>query len=68
MSGNGIYIRFRSVYFEYGFVWKNSGEMEKRKRTKRKTPNIRDFAAAEEFVVLINLEDTKARFDKTESA
>ena len=27
---------------------------------KRKTPNIRDFASAEELVVLINLEDTNA--------
>ena len=44
--------------------------MEKKKKTavqwrnekgiKGKTPNIRDFASAEELVVLINLEDTNA--------
>ena len=28
-AGNGIYIRFRSGYFKYGFVWKNSSTMEK---------------------------------------
>ena len=28
-AGDGIYICFRSGYFEYGFVWKNSGAMEK---------------------------------------
>ena len=30
------------------------------KEIKGKTPNIRDFASAEELVVLINLEDTNA--------
>ena len=36
--------------------------MEKRQHNgiKGKTPNIRDFASAEELVVLINLEDTNA--------
>ena len=34
--------------------------MEKRKRNKRENSNIRDFASAEELVVLINLEDTNA--------
>lgn len=29
-------------------------------RIRRKTPNVRDFASAEELVVLINLEDTNA--------
>ena len=28
-AGNGIYIRFRSGYSKYGFVWKNSSTMEK---------------------------------------
>ena len=28
-AGNGIYIRFRSRYSKYGFVWKNSSTMEK---------------------------------------
>ena len=28
-AGNGIYIRFRSRYSKYGFVWKNSITMEK---------------------------------------
>ena len=43
------------------FVWKNrqhNGRNEK--GIKGKTPNIRDFASAEELVVLINLEDTNA--------
>ena len=31
-----------------------------KKGIKGKTPNIRDFASAEELVVLINLEDTNA--------
>ena len=31
-----------------------------KKRISGKTPNIRDFASAEELVVLINLEDTNA--------
>lgn len=34
--------------------------MERGERNKRKIPNIRDFASAEELVVLINLEDTNA--------
>ena len=34
--------------------WRNE------KRINGKTPNIRDFASAEELVVLINLEDTNA--------
>ena len=34
--------------------WRNAKEI------KGKTPNIRDFASAEELVVLINLEDTNA--------
>ena len=34
--------------------WRNE------KGIKGKTPNIRDFASAEELVVLINLEDTNA--------
>ena len=34
--------------------------MEKRKGNKRKNPNIRDYASADELVVLINLEDTNA--------
>jgi len=59
-AGNGIYIRFRSRYFKYGFVWKNGSTMEERKRNKGENPNIRDFASAEELVVLINLEDTNA--------
>lgn len=59
-TGDGIYICFRSRYFKHGFVWENSGAMEKRKRNKREIPNIRDFASAEELVVLINLEDTNA--------
>ena len=28
-AGNGIYIRFRSGYSKYGFVWKNSSTMKK---------------------------------------
>ena len=28
-AGNGIYIRFRSGYSKYGFVWKNSSTVEK---------------------------------------
>ena len=36
----------------------HNGENEK--GIKGKTPNIRDFASAEELVVLINLEDTNA--------
>lgn len=47
----------RSRHFKYGFVWENSSTTEK---SKGKTPNIRDFALAEELVVLINLEDTNA--------
>ncbi len=34
--------------------------MEERKGNKWKTPNIKDFASAEELVVLINLEDMNA--------
>ena len=34
--------------------------MRNEKGIKGKTPNIRDFASAEELVVLINLEDTNA--------
>ena len=34
--------------------WRNESEVN------GKTPNIRDFASAEELVVLINLEDTNA--------
>lgn len=32
----------------------------------QKTPNIRDFASAEELVVLINLEDTNANLIRQE--
>ena len=59
-AGNGIYIRFRSRYFKYGFVWKTAAQWRNEKGIKGKTPNIRDFASAEELVVLINLEDTNA--------
>ena len=57
---NGIYICFRSRYFKYGFVWKTAAQWRNAKEIKGKTPNIRDFASAEELVVLINLEDTNA--------
>ena len=59
-AGNGIYICFRSRYFKYGFVWKTAVQWRSEKGIKGKTPNIRDFASAEELVVLINLEDTNA--------
>ena len=36
------------------------GIVSKEKGISGKTPNIRDFASAEELVVLINLEDTNA--------
>ena len=35
-------------------------QQQNAKEIKGKTPNIRDFASAEELVVLINLEDTNA--------
>ena len=49
-----------SGYFKYGFVWKTAAQWRNAKEIKGKTPNIRDFASAEELVVLINLEDTNA--------
>ncbi len=39
---------------------KTAAQWRSEKRIKGKTPNIRDFASAEELVVLINLEDTNA--------
>lgn len=39
---------------------KTAAQWRNEKGTKGKTPNIRDFASAEELVVLINLEDTNA--------
>ena len=39
---------------------KTAAQWRNEKATKGKTPNIRDFASAEELVVLINLEDTNA--------
>ena len=39
---------------------KTAAQKKKKKGIKGKTPNIRDFASAEELVVLINLEDTNA--------
>ena len=38
----------------------HGGKGRKQKGISGKTPNIRDFASAEELVVLINLEDTNA--------
>ena len=39
---------------------KTAAQWRTEKGIKGKTPNIRDFASAEELVVLINLEDTNA--------
>ena len=39
---------------------KPAAQWRNEKGIKGKTPNIRDFASAEELVVLINLEDTNA--------
>ena len=39
---------------------KTAAQWRSEKEIKGKTPNIRDFASAEELVVLINLEDTNA--------
>lgn len=39
---------------------KTAAQWRNEKRISGKTPNIRDFASAEEVVVLINLEDTNA--------
>ena len=39
---------------------KTAAQCRTEKWIKGKTPNIRDFASAEELVVLINLEDTNA--------
>ena len=39
---------------------KTAAQWRREKGIKGKTPNIRDFASAEELVVLINLEDTNA--------
>ena len=39
---------------------KTAAQWRTEKGVKGKTPNIRDFASAEELVVLINLEDTNA--------
>lgn len=39
---------------------KTAAQRRSEKGIKGKTPNIRDFASAEELVVLINLEDTNA--------
>lgn len=39
---------------------KTAAQWRTEKEISRKTPNIRDFASAEELVVLINLEDTNA--------
>lgn len=39
---------------------KTAAQWRKEKGISGKTPNIRDFASAEELVVLINLEDTNA--------
>ena len=41
-------------------VYKRQAQWRAEKEIKGKTPNIRDFASAEELVVLINLEDTNA--------
>ena len=39
---------------------KTAAQWRNEKEISGKTPNIRDFASAEELVVLINLEDTNA--------
>lgn len=39
---------------------KTAAQWRSEKGVSGKTPNIRDFASAEELVVLINLEDTNA--------
>ena len=39
---------------------KTAAQWRSEKEIKGKTPSIRDFASAEELVVLINLEDTNA--------
>lgn len=39
---------------------KTAAQWRNEKGINGKTPNIRDFASAEELVVLINLEDTNA--------
>ena len=39
---------------------KTAAQWRAEKGIKGKTPNVRDFASAEELVVLINLEDTNA--------
>jgi len=39
---------------------KTAAQWRNEKEIKGKTPNIRDFASAEELIVLINLEDTNA--------
>ena len=41
-------------------------DLRYQKEIKGKTPNIRDFASAEELVVLINLEDTNADLTRQE--
>ena len=45
---------------------KTAAQWRNEKGISRKTPNIRDFASAEELVVLINLEDTNADFIRQE--
>ena len=39
---------------------KTAAQWRSEKEAKKKTSNIRDFASAEELIVLINLEDTNA--------
>ncbi len=45
------------LFLAYG---KTAAQWRNEKGISGKTPNIRDFASAEELVVLINLEDTNA--------
>ena len=45
---------------------KTAAQWRNEKAIKGKTPNIRDFASAEELVVLINLEDTNADLTRQE--
>ena len=48
------------------FFGKTAAQWRSEKGIKWKTPNIRDFASAEELVVLINLEDTNADLTRQE--
>ena len=52
--------RFNQQTLNMALFGKTAAQWRTEKGIKGKTPNIRDFASAEELVVLINLEDTNA--------